>query len=111
MVGEKMKNRYKKTAWERKRAWILSKYNYVCQEGKRYNSGEEAVMVHHIYPIEKYPELMYVDWNLLPLSNKNHNRMHIRNSHELTALGKLWQRKKKRLFDRWLEEKESNKNG
>ena len=99
-------NPYKQKKWIRKKEYILSKYNYECQESKRYpkERGTTAEVVHHIYQIEKYPELMFEDWNLLPLSTKKHNKMHKRKTHELTKLGMQWQRKRIREFERWKEE-------
>lgn len=63
----------------------------MCQESKRYGKTEPATTVHHIYPLEFYPELAFVDWNLISLSDKQHNAMHDRVTHELTAVGLAWQ--------------------
>jgi len=57
--------------------------------------------VHHIYPVEYYPELAYENWNLISLSNNKHNMMHVRGSHELTDLGKQWQERVKDKFEQW----------
>lgn len=100
MIGKILKP-YKNKKWEKKRISMLNKFNYECQEAKRYGLSVLAETVHHIYPVEEYPELMYEDWNLLPVSNKNHNKMHKRKSHELTTLGKMWQKKRRRQFEQW----------
>ena len=84
---------YNSKRWRRKAEYIKRKYGYLCQESLRYGKRVEAEMVHHIYPVDEYPEYAYADWNLLPLSNKQHNRMHIRETRELTPLGKAWQRR------------------
>jgi len=75
----------------------------MCQESKRYGKTEEANTVHHIYQREFYPEIEYEDWNLISLSTKAHNAMHIRDSHELTELGKQWQERRRKEFEEWME--------
>jgi 5-methylcytosine-specific restriction endonuclease McrA len=82
---------YKTTKWKRKRAVVMRRDKYMCQESKRYGKTEPATTVHHIYPLELYPELALVDWNLVALSDKRHNMMHDRVTHEITELGKYWQ--------------------
>lgn len=79
---------YKSKRWEKKRALILRRDGYMCQHFKRYGKAIQADMVHHIFPREDYPEYEWESWNLISLSNKAHNMMHDRDSHELTALGK-----------------------
>ncbi|MMZ48225.1 hypothetical protein D1872_98910 [compost metagenome] len=91
---------YKSKRWKRKRAAILRRDKYMCQESKRFGKSESAVTVHHIYPLEHYPELALKDWNLVSLSDKQHNAMHDRQSHELTELGKAWQARVREHFDR-----------
>ena len=90
---------YKTKRWERKRAAVLRRDEYLCQESKRYGKTVQANTVHHIYPVEQYPELAYVDWNLISLSEANHNRMHDRNTGEVTELGKRWQERRRREFE------------
>ena len=90
---------YKKTKWIRKRDRVLRKYSYECQESKRFGKNIKAEMVHHIYPRELYPELSYVDWNLLPLTNAKHNTFHDRENNEIIGQGLYWQRKRKRKFE------------
>ncbi|BBI32475.1 hypothetical protein KCTCHS21_18740 [Cohnella abietis] len=60
-----------------------------------------ATTVHHIYPLELYPELALVDWNLVSLSHKWHNAMHDRVTHEITALGLTWQERVREKFEKW----------
>lgn len=48
-----------------------------------------------------------MDWNLLSLSEKKHNAMHDRVTHELTELGLEWQRKRQREFEEWKKKMES----
>jgi len=92
---------YKTKRWKQKRASILRRDEYMCQESKRYGMSVSATTVHHIYPIEFYPELAFVDWNLISLCEKQHNAMHIRDGHEMTELGKQWQERVKHKFEQW----------
>lgn len=92
---------YKTSRWKRKRAKILRRDEYLCQESKRYGKSVEATTVHHIYPVEQYPELAFEDWNLISLCEAKHNAMHDRNTGEVTELGKWWQDKVRPYFDAW----------
>jgi len=98
---------YKKPKWRYKREAILKRDGYTCRESKRYGKTVEATTVHHIYPLELCPELAYVDWNLISLSDKKHNAMHDRVTHELTELGKAWQVRVQDKFNEWMKEKQS----
>jgi 5-methylcytosine-specific restriction endonuclease McrA len=93
---------YNKARWEHKRTVILKRDEYLCQESKRYGKSVQAKVVHHIYPVEYYPELAFIDWNLISLSDSKHNAMHDRNTHEITDLGKYWQNKVKDKFNEWM---------
>ena len=84
-----LKNFYKLKQWEKKREQILRRDHFQCQEAKRYGKYMEAVIVHHIYPLEEYPELALKSWNLISLSKEYHNQMH--------------DRKRKKAFDKWTE--------
>jgi 5-methylcytosine-specific restriction protein A len=97
---------YKDKRWVSKRCKVLKRDEYLCQESKRYGKSVEATTVHHIYPVEYYPELALVDWNLISLSSKIHNAMHIRDSHEITELGKQWQERRRREFEEWMQTKQ-----
>lgn len=94
---------YKNSRWHNKRECILKRDGYLCQHFKRYGKNVEAQMVHHIYPVEDYPEYSLCDWNLISLSNKAHNMMHDRDTHKLTALGMQLQervRAQKEAYDK-----------
>lgn len=80
---------YNKKKWKLKREKILRRDKYLCQHYKRYGKRVDANTVHHIYPVEEYPEYAYCDWNLISLSNKAHNSMHARDNHELTEMGEM----------------------
>ena len=94
---------YQSIKWKRKRAYILRRDNYQCQEAKRYGKYREATAVHHIYFLEDCPELAYMDWNLISLSEEYHNRMHDRTTGQVTEVGLYWQRKRRREFEKWKE--------
>lgn len=81
---------YHSTRWKRKQAKILRRDGYRCQESRRYGVTAEATTVHHIWPVEDYPEYAWADWNLVSLSGEKHNAMHDRATRQLTALGEWW---------------------
>jgi len=81
---------YKSSKWRKKREAILRRDNYLCQECKRYGKTTPAQTVHHIYPLERYPELALVSVNLVSLCNECHEQMHDRLTGELTPAGERW---------------------
>lgn len=81
---------YKDRRWIRKREVILKRDEYLCQECKRYGKSKMAEQVHHINPLEDYPELGLLDYNLISLCTKCHDKMHDRNNNKLTTLGMQW---------------------
>ena len=56
-----------------------------------YGRNEEAVIVHHIYPAEEYPQWQYATWNLISVSLATHNKLENRRTGELTEFGKQLQ--------------------
>lgn len=64
----------------------------MCQLSKRYGKMLPAETVHHIYPLEQYPEYAFCDWNLISLTNERHNKLHNREDDSLTAEGIMLQR-------------------
>lgn len=90
---------YKSKRWQKKRQSVLRKHDYLSAEAKRYGQSKQAEMIHHIYPKEQYPELALVDWNLLPLTNREHNTFHDRNTDEIIGRGIYWQQKFKNEFE------------
>lgn len=59
----------------------------MCQISLRYGRRVEADTVHHIFPVDRFPEYQWEPWNLISLAGSVHNRMHIRDTQELTAEG------------------------
>lgn len=77
----------KKSRWKNLRSRILRRDKYLCQYYLKFGKNIEASHVHHIFPVEIYPEYAYCEWNLISLSQRAHNMMHVRGSHELTSEG------------------------
>lgn len=71
-----MKFDYMQPQWIRKRDAILRRDGYLCRECKRYGRRREAVLVHHIKPVEFFPDLAFVDENLVSLCAECHNKKH-----------------------------------
>lgn len=67
---------YTGKAWRAKRKTILRRDGYQCRECRRYGRARDAVEVHHIKPVDEYPELAYEDSNLVSLCHACHNKMH-----------------------------------
>ena len=82
---------YKGKRWQKKREAILRRDKYECQYFKRYGKHREADHVHHIYPVDQFPEYAFEDWNLISLSREAHNMMHERTTGALTVEGKKLQ--------------------
>lgn len=79
---------YKSKRWRKTRESVLRRDGYECQISLRYGKHVLADTVHHIFPVDMYPEYEWESWNLISLSAAVHNRMHIRDTQELTAEGR-----------------------
>ncbi len=73
----------------------------MCQESRRFGRTKPAEMIHHIYPLEEYPELALEDWNLISLANTVHNTFHDRNSNKIIGRGLYWQKKFRSEFEKF----------
>lgn len=93
-------NFYKSKTWETVRGSVLRRDGYICQRCKRYGRMRGAAHVHHINPLEFYPELATARWNLISLCMKCHNELHDRDTHELTAEGEKLRRKTNEQHER-----------
>lgn len=78
---------YKTARWQAKHDAILRRDEYEDQILKRYGKHVPAETVHHIFPIEQYPEYMWSSWNLISLSKATHNKLHDRVTGSLTEEG------------------------
>lgn len=61
MVYKHVNPFYKSKRWLKKRSIVLKKNDYLCQESRQYGEAKQAEVVHHIYPLEQYPELAFED--------------------------------------------------
>ena len=78
---------YNSMKWKRTARMVMRRDGYMCQLSKRYGKAVPAEVVHHIFPVDEYPEYAYEPWNLIALSRKMHNTLHDRNTDALTAEG------------------------
>lgn len=83
-------NFYKTKKWKNKRAVILRRDEYECRHCKRYGNTTLANTVHHVYPLEYYPQHKLNSKNLISLCGECHSKMHNRITNELTAEGLAW---------------------
>lgn len=79
---------YKESRWVSLRRKVLYRDHFIDQYWKRYGKFKSADIVHHIFPVEDFPEYQYCEWNLISLARSTHNMMHDRNTNELTDIGK-----------------------
>lgn len=84
---------YKSDRWRKLREHILRRDRYLCRENARYGRTIQASTVHHVWPVDLYPEYAWCEWNLIALSTAAHNAMHDRDTKELTELGEAWRRR------------------
>ncbi len=81
---------YKDKRWQAARRRALAASGYRCRNCARFGKNRDADTVHHANPVNEFPELRYVAWNLVPLCAECHNKMHNREDGRLTALGEQW---------------------
>lgn len=67
---------YNSKKWRRKTKIIKKRDGYLCVECKKYGRKRPAQTVHHIKHVDEYPELAFVDSNLVSLCNACHNKQH-----------------------------------
>ena len=73
--------------WESLREKILRRDGYLDQVERRFGKNVTANTVHHIFPREFFPELTFTPWNLISVSSATHNRLHDRETNQLTHEG------------------------
>lgn len=76
---------YHSYKWQQKKAHILRRAEYACEECKRYGRMIEATEVHHVKHLEGYPELALDDSNLKALCKGCHNKQHPEKIRQATA--------------------------
>ena len=62
--------------WLRKRASVLRRDGYLCQDCKRYGRKTPATLVHHVIPYEEDAAMALDEKNLVSLCEACHNRRH-----------------------------------
>jgi 5-methylcytosine-specific restriction enzyme A len=67
---------YNSKAWKDKRAYILKRDGYLCQECKKYGKNTEAKLVHHVIEIEDDYSLRLKNNNLVSVCHGCHNKQH-----------------------------------
>lgn len=65
----------------------------MCQFALQQGRKIPADTVHHIFPVDQYPEYAWCEWNLISLSADAHNTMHDRQSQRLSPIGEQLRRK------------------
>ncbi|HEM3451962.1 TPA: HNH endonuclease [Streptococcus suis] len=98
---KKVRQSLKTKKWEKFRDKMMRKSDYLCQESLRYGLSVSAEMVHHIFPVSEYPELEFVEWNCLALTNRKHNTFHDRVNDKVVGQGIYWQKKRKKEFQKF----------
>lgn len=83
---------YKTNKWVALRNTALIRDKYMCQCCKANGKSINASCVHHIFPIERYPDYKYELWNLMSLCDKCHDEMHNHYTGELSKKGMLFLR-------------------
>lgn len=84
---------YTEKRWKRLREVVLRRDGYQDQILKRQGKIVQAEVVHHIYPVDDYPEYQWCAWNLISVTKATHNTLHDRETGDLTYEGlKLMQR-------------------
>ncbi len=89
--------------WEKFRDKMMRKSDYLCQESLRYGLSVPAEMIHHIFPVSEYPELEFVEWNCLALTNRKHNTFHDRVNDKVVGQGIYWQKRERRNFKNFMD--------
>ena len=78
---------YNSGVWSYARNRVLRRDAFLCQMSKRYGKFRPAKVVHHIFPLEYYPEYRLKEWNLISLSVEWHEKLHDRTGHRLSYEG------------------------
>lgn len=85
--GAEMATFYDSAAWKIRRATALRRDGYLDQIELRYGRHVEAETVHHIFPLETFPEYRLAVWNLISVSKATHKRLHNDFNRELSPDG------------------------
>lgn len=78
---------YNSKRWRHLREVILRRDGFTDQLELRDGNRVDAETVHHIFPLEKYPQYKWQPWNLVSVSRQTHELLHNRITGELSAAG------------------------
>ena len=67
---------YNSRKWRKKRIAILKRDKFLCKVCSRYGRITEATTVHHIKPLENFPELAFKSDNLISICAACHANLH-----------------------------------
>lgn len=67
---------YNSKDWQRVRERVLTYYNYLCRDCLYNKKITPYNVVHHVKELKDYPELAFVESNLVPLCHACHNKTH-----------------------------------
>lgn len=84
---------YRTKRWKQLRAAILRRDGYKCRDAARYGKAVPATTVHHVWPVEEYPQWAWAPWNPISLSGMAHREMHDVATGALTPKGEGWRRR------------------
>lgn len=79
---------YDTKRWKHLREVILRRDGYMDQMELRAGRRVPAQTVHHIFPVDMYPQYQWCSWNLISITNENHELMHNRIKGTLSNIGK-----------------------
>ena len=78
---------YRSKRWLHLREVVLRRDSYLDQLELRAGRRVDAQTVHHIFPLEKYPQYKWQPWNLISVSRESHELLHNRITGQLSAAG------------------------
>lgn len=78
---------YDTSQWKAMRDHILKRDGYACQVSKRYGKNRPAEIVHHVFPLKEFSQYAMEEWNLISVTKAEHNRLHYRDTDDLTEDG------------------------
>lgn len=89
MAKEWAKAFYSSKQWQEARARALKRDGYMDQMLLREGIHREADTVHHMLPIDRYPEYKLKPWNLISVTHETHEMLHNRITGGLSPEGEM----------------------
>ena len=78
---------YKEPKWLKLRSSVLRRDQYKDQYLARYGKNKQAECVHHIFPVQDFPQYQYEMWNLISVTKSTHQSFHVRDTDKLSKRG------------------------